>query len=212
MSPLGHSTTTNDVIPHISRLFPDVGVPMQLKTDGGPQFSSKRFSNFCKRWHVCHTMSSPHYPQSNGHAEASVKAVKNLIHKTTTDGNLDTDGFQRALLEWRNTPRADGQSPAQILYGRPLASFVFADHRAFSEDYQSKANEADKRRHTQKSKSGAHYNRSAHPLKELMIGNRVDVQDHRTKRWTRSGIVVAIGRHNDYYVKMPSGRIKICYD
>ena len=204
---LGSSTTTNDVVIPLRRWFAEVGVPEKLKTDGGPQFSSKRFKDFCQRWQVMHQMSSPHYPQANGHAEAAVKCVKNLIYKTTTNGNLDCDAFQRGILEFRNTPRADGLSPAQILYGRPISSFLLANHRMFSEEYQKKANEVDFNCKSRRTKNEEHYNKTAHPLSELDTGTKVDVQNHRTKEWTATGTVVAIGRNRDYYVKMPSGRV-----
>ena len=69
-------------------------------------------------------MSSPHYPQSNGHAEATVKAMKNLLKKSSQSGQLNSDLYLRGLLKWRNTPGADGQSPAQILFGRQLHSRI----------------------------------------------------------------------------------------
>ena len=69
-------------------------------------------------------MSSPHYPQSNGHAEAAVKAMKSLLKKSSPSGHINSDEFQRGLLEWRNTPSSDGQSPAQILLGRQLRSDI----------------------------------------------------------------------------------------
>jgi hypothetical protein len=37
------------------------------------------FSKFCEEWFVNHVQSSPCYPQSNGTAEANVKAMKKLI-------------------------------------------------------------------------------------------------------------------------------------
>ncbi|XP_065182210.1 uncharacterized protein K02A2.6-like [Sycon ciliatum] len=98
------TTSSHDVILAFRRWFSDGGIPAVLSTDGGPQFSSHKFAAFCKRWQVNHVMSSPHYPQSNGHAEAAVKAMKRLITKTTVNGNLDTDDFRRGLLERRNTP------------------------------------------------------------------------------------------------------------
>ena len=106
------TATSADVIRALRNWFADIGVPRILTTDGGPQFSSRRFAEFCNRWQFQHSTSSPHFPQSNGHAEAAVKALKRLIMKTTTGGALDVDSFQRGLLEWRNTPRANGQSPA----------------------------------------------------------------------------------------------------
>lgn len=102
---IGRSASSCDVIHQLRRWFSDVGVPSVLLTDGGPQLSSLQFASFCRTWGIDHRKSSPHYPQSNGHAELSVKAVKHLIYKTTKNGDLDIDEFQRGLLEWRNTPR-----------------------------------------------------------------------------------------------------------
>ena len=80
-------------------------------------------------------MSTPHYPQSNGHAEAAVKLIKRLVQKVTTSGDLDCDEFARGLLEIRNTPRGDLRSPAQILYGHNLRSSVPIHHRAFTPEW-----------------------------------------------------------------------------
>ncbi|XP_047501826.1 uncharacterized protein K02A2.6-like [Penaeus chinensis] len=95
------------------RFFRDLGVPLRLRTDGGPQFSSRDFNDFLCRWGVRHDTPSPHYPQSNGHAEAAVKAVKHLIMKVAPSGILN-EVFDRGLLELRNTPSQDGRSPAQV--------------------------------------------------------------------------------------------------
>ena len=157
---------------------------------------------------------------SNSHAEAAVKAVKwscggssqgktvkQLILKTTVDGKLDTDEFQLALLEERNTPRADGRSPSQVVYRRPMASDAFANHRTFSTEYQRKADEADHAAITARAHNQAYYNRSAHALAALKIGTMVEVQDNRSGRWTTTGTVVAIGQNRDYFVKLPSGHV-----
>jgi len=170
---LGLSTTSSDVIRPLRRWFADVGVPQQIITDGGPQFSSTQFSAFCKRWQVDHEQSTPHYPQSNGKAEAAVKAMKRLVQKTTVNGNLDVDEFRKALLEWRNTPGECGQSPAQVLFDRPLQSFVFANHRSFSSKWQSSANEVDQKRTTHRQKTDNLYNRGARTLGPLSIGDFV---------------------------------------
>ena len=46
-----------------------------------------------------------------------------------------TKKLDRGLLELRNTPRADGRSPAQVLFGYPLRSgSVPMHHRAYAED------------------------------------------------------------------------------
>lgn len=60
------------------------------------------------RWGVHHVITSPHYPQSNGHAEAVVKTVKHLILKVAPTGNIDSEEFNQSLLEFLNTPTFTG--------------------------------------------------------------------------------------------------------
>ena len=60
--------------------------------------------------------SSPHYPKSNGSAEAAVKSVKSLIKKC----NRSKQDLLEGLLILRNTPSASGVSPAQLLKGVKL--------------------------------------------------------------------------------------------
>lgn len=78
-------------------------------------------------------MSMPHYPQSNGHAESAVKAIKRLIKKVAPSGNLDSEAFDRGLLKLRNTPDHTGHSSAQVLYGHPLRSCIPAHVKAFED-------------------------------------------------------------------------------
>ncbi|KAK7074269.1 hypothetical protein SK128_004328, partial [Halocaridina rubra] len=63
---------------------------------GGP-VKSTDFLNFMERWGIHHGMSSFHYPLSNGHVEAAVKAVKHLILKTALNGYIDGEDFDRGL-------------------------------------------------------------------------------------------------------------------
>ena len=203
---IGRTASSTDVIHAIRGWFANVGVPRILTTDGGPQFSSRRFADFCSRWGVTHLSSSPHYPQSNGHAEAAVKAMKTLILKTTSNGDLNVDSFQRGLLEWHNTPRANGESPAQALFHRPLTSFVLAHHSTFAPEHQQHSDLLDSRTAAHSDASTAKYDASAQPLPVLRIGLRVDLKDPRSKLWSSSGIIVALGRNRDYLVKVPSGR------
>ena len=205
LSDLGRSADSAAVIKVLRRWFADLGVPETLTTDNGPHFSSQRFADFCRNWQIDHVTSSPHYPQSNGHAEAAVKALKTLVLKTTNNGNLDVDSFQRGLLEWRNTPGPSGSSPAQMLFGRPLTSFLFARRSRFSTDWREKFTALD--RGSVNSASADHYNRSAHPLPPLKPGTHVDLQHPSTKLWQQHGTIVSVGRHRDYHIRLPSGRV-----
>ncbi|XP_063585781.1 uncharacterized protein K02A2.6-like [Penaeus indicus] len=70
--PCGASSTASRTTRMFCCYFRDVGVPLRLRTDGGPQFTRYEFQEFMKRWGIHHLVSSLHYPQSNGHAEAAV--------------------------------------------------------------------------------------------------------------------------------------------
>ncbi|QQP40023.1 Uncharacterized protein FKW44_013922, partial [Caligus rogercresseyi] len=50
------------------------GIPNKIRSDGGRQFASWEFQDY----DIVSVASSAHYPQSNGHAEAAVKAMKLL--------------------------------------------------------------------------------------------------------------------------------------
>ena len=92
-----------------------VGFPDSIRSDGGPQFRDK-FRTFCETHEIRHELASEYHPESNGLAEAAVGNIKGLLKKCTA-GKED---FSEALLAWRNTPRADGVSPAQAFFGRRL--------------------------------------------------------------------------------------------
>ena len=50
-------------------VFVELGVPNELVSDGGPQYTSAEFKDFTKQWQIEHRVSSPRNPQSNGMAE-----------------------------------------------------------------------------------------------------------------------------------------------
>ncbi|MEL6606359.1 MAG: RNase H-like domain-containing protein, partial [Cyanobacteria bacterium J06614_10] len=205
--PCRNDTTAATVIRKFCTYFREVGVPLRLRTDGGPPFSSHDFRNFTDRWCVNHIITSPHYPQSNGHAEAAVKAVKHLILKSAPSGNIDCEAFDRGLLEIRNTPSAAGRSPAQILYGHPLRSCVPAHPTSFKDEWQTKTEEYDRRNAALTDKVVSRYNTHARPLPKLTIGQRVRIQDVKTLRWDKVGTIMGHGRSRQYEVRLPSGRV-----
>lgn len=202
-----HDATARELISTLRKIFASTGVPNVLRSDGGPQFTARVTREFMKRWQVDHCISTPYFPQSNGHAEAAVKTVKKFILKATQNGNIDSDEFAKGLLELRNTPRGDGRSPAQVLFGHPLRSAVPAHHRAFAPEWQKLAAECDEKAEDLKAKTTDRYNMSAVPLTALKIGNYVDIQDHATRLWASTGVIVAVGHRRDYLIRLSSGRI-----
>ena len=203
---LHNSTSTTNVLRQLKRWKTDYGAPVKLVTDNGPQFRSAEFQHFCKEWYITHVTSSPYNPQSNGIAEAAVKSIKYLLLKTVCNGNIDSDAFQEGLLELRNTPRATGHSPAQLVFSRSMRGKIPSCPTRLDSDSALVQNEKQKLK-DQRSKSEDYYNRRAQRLPQLHQDQRVLVQHPQTKRWTTQATVIrksATGR--SYEVRDEHGK------
>jgi hypothetical protein len=97
-------STAREVLHAVIDNFVELGVPMPFRSDNGPQFDAGVFGTAMDRWGVAVSTSTPNYSQSNGHAEAAFKAVKELVKKISPSGDLDAEEFKQRLLEFRNTP------------------------------------------------------------------------------------------------------------
>ena len=72
------SLRSSVVVEELKRQFGVHGIPAEVVSDNGPQFSSSEFQEFAKEYGFKHVTSSPHYPKANGEAERAVQTVKNL--------------------------------------------------------------------------------------------------------------------------------------
>ncbi len=173
------SLTTTAVLTILETWFRDWGFPTVIRTDGGPQFRTE-FDDFCKAKGIIHELSSPYNPRSNGLAESGVKAVKTLLSKCHETG----EDFFTALTEWRNVPRADGFSPAQMLLGRRQRGLL----PALPPDDINHEEAVAARRHARDT-GAAYHDAHAHPLPTLSQGQRVLIQHPLTKKWDSHGTV-----------------------
>ena len=102
------SSTSSAVCKEMSNIFTEFGRPYIIRSDNGPCYASKEFKELMKIFQVQHVTSSPHFPQSNGFAEAMVKIVKKLMDHSTLKEKPSNFG----LMEYRftsitgNTPSA----------------------------------------------------------------------------------------------------------
>lgn len=74
--------TASQTIKALKTSFVHWGIPKTVRSDNGPQFSSREFKEFAKTWNFEHVTSSPTYPRSNGMAERHIQTVKNVIKKS----------------------------------------------------------------------------------------------------------------------------------
>ena len=67
-----NSTTTNKTITELRKMFAAYGLPAQLVSDNGPQFTAEQFANFMQVNGIKHIKYAPFHPASNGAVERLV--------------------------------------------------------------------------------------------------------------------------------------------
>ena len=103
------------LIKELGLVFTELGRPFVLRSDNGPCYSSREVHNFLSFYQVDHITSSPHYPQSNGFAEALVGIAKKLMERSVKEGKL----WNYGLLQYRTIPISSTlPSPLEMLTGR----------------------------------------------------------------------------------------------
>ena len=138
---------SQNIISYFSSLFSLLGVPGSLVSDNAAYFLSEAFKAFLAKWDITHITSAPRHSQSNGAAERAVQTVKGFLEKNVS--------LQNALLHYRDTPIANGYSPAQLLFNRQLNSigimrerFVNVNQvRKDEEEYRKKSTKWYAKRH-----------------------------------------------------------------
>ena len=194
------------------------GVPLELSSDGGPEFVANETQDFLRRWGVHHRLSSAYHPQSNGRAEIAVKSMKRLLQENVSlTGEISTEGYTRAMLQFRNTPDPiNGKSPAQIVFGRPLHDILPVKPRTQVFDNESvrtdwtelwKNREVALRTRAEKQlESLSTHTRSLNPLRP---GDSCRIQNQAGRfpnRWDKTGRIVEVAPYDQYIVRVNGTR------
>jgi transposase InsO family protein len=191
-------TESRTIIKKLKSHFARYGIPDQVISDNGPQYSSTSFAKFAAAWDFEHLTSSPGHSQSNGKAESAVKTAKKLI-KRAKEAKAD---IHLAILDHRNTPTQGlGASPAQNLMNRRTKTLLPTSAKLLAPKV-SYPQEAMKRG---KAKQAYYYNQHAKDLTPLQEGEVVRMKPLRKGHdWKQATI---IKRHDErsYEVETSEG-------
>lgn len=194
--------------------FVTYGIPEELSSDGGPEFTAAATQVFLKSWGVKHRVSSVAFPHSNCRAEVGVKTCKRLIASNTgPNGELDIDEFQRAVLQYRNSPDQDTKmSPAMIIFGHCVRDFIpvppgrYMPQSAWIDNADLRES-ALRKRHF---RADERLNEHTRILPPLRVGDHVRIQNqvgNDPRKWDKTGVVVEVKQHDQYVIRTDgSGR------
>lgn len=188
------SSSHNILIDTLKTYFSTYGIPEELATDGGSTFTAYETQKFLTNYGVRHRLSSVAFAHSNQRAELAVKSMKRLLRENVgSDGKLNSDKVQRAVMQYRNTPDRDtGRSPAQVIFGRQLRDFLPAPLSRYKPHPRWLMLQEDREmalrqralRNTESLKTGTRQ------LAQLQVHDTVQIQNqigHKASRWDISG-------------------------
>ena len=137
---------------------------------------------------MIHELSSAYYSQSNGLAEISVKKAKRLVQKT----KKLKENLQQAIFQMRNTRlKSVGASPSELFFRREMRNPL---------PNLPKVLDLDKAIMNKEMKS-VDPERKKTPSVPLKVGQRIEIQNVKSKRWDMRGTVMRMREGGvSYYV------------
>ena len=192
---MSHTTSLN-TIEAMRTLFAQFGLPEQLVSDNGPQFTSAEFYQFMKGNNIKHIRCSPYHPSSNGLAERFVQTFKRAMRATEQDSRSLHHRLSEFLLDYRTSRHSTtNTTPSELFLHRKVRTrfdFLRPDIQSQVEVQQA----SQKERHDKHAK-----------LRCLFPGSPVMVRDVRhAGTWIPGTILKKLGPLT-YCVDMGNGHI-----
>ncbi|KAL3847604.1 hypothetical protein ACJMK2_018507 [Sinanodonta woodiana] len=116
------SIETERVAEALVDMFSRVGVPEEILTDCGAQFTSELMSEISRLSSIRQLGTTPYHPMCNGLVERFNGTLKQMLRRICAEKPRDWDRYLNAILfAYREVPHESlGFSPFELLYGRTI--------------------------------------------------------------------------------------------
>ena len=113
------SIDAEHIAEELIKVFARVGIPSEILTDQGSNFTSKLLSELYRLLKIQGVRTSPYHPQSDGLVERFNQTLKMMLRKVVTKEGKDWDKLlPYVLFAYREVPQAStGFSPFELMYG-----------------------------------------------------------------------------------------------
>ena len=116
------SVDAESVAEEMVKMFARVGLPEEILTDQGSNFTCQLLAEMYRLLHVHSTRTGPYHPQTDGVVERFNQTLKSMLRKVAIQEGKDWDKMiPYVLFAYREVPQSStGFSPFELLYGREV--------------------------------------------------------------------------------------------
>ena len=111
------SKTVSAIIPVLHKILSTFGIPVNLKSDNGPPFTSSEFEKMCVHFGIKHQLITPYWPRANGEVERFNRNINKVMRNAAAENTSWKKELNLFLGSYRATPHSStGVPPAQLLF------------------------------------------------------------------------------------------------
>ncbi|KAK0144151.1 hypothetical protein N1851_017503 [Merluccius polli] len=185
------TTTAAKTIEVLRNIFSSYGLPEEIVSDNGPQFTSQEYKTFLQSNGIKQTLVPAYHPASNGAAERAVQTVKASLLKQVLDEKKQNvtitmqHRLANFLMSYRSTPHSvTGCAPAELFLKRQIRtrfSLLKPDLARVVEAKQQKQKD--------------YHDQTASKLRHLSEGDSVLIRNFRggKERWMKGTVEKRLG-------------------
>ena len=110
---------TTAPISKLKQIFTAQGLPEQIVSENGLQFTASEFNDYCSLCGILYTTTAPYHPRSNAEVVRLVETFKNSVEKANRTSRKEIqDRVMNFLARYIVTPHSvTDQTPSELLNG-----------------------------------------------------------------------------------------------